>query len=337
VPEGYDSSITNHSADNSSAAFRNSKQHAPHARPFYVVTPIYNPHLFRSRIRLYRDFAKHMADTGATLFTVEAAFGDHPHEVTEPDNPLNLQLRTSAVLWHKERMINLGINRIRALDPSAKSVAWIDADVTFTNPNWVDEARHKLMHHPVIQPYATAASLNAQEDVMWTCPSSFRAFIVERGYHQTPPLPISKIFKGHPGLAAAATMEALDHLGGLYDTCMSGSGDTVMSNCLKGQWDAYLPGPATPAMAAQMKRWAARCDAHIKSKVGYVNGTCIHHWHGKSEERGYEKRWDITAYHEFNPEEDLIVDSQGLYRWAGNKPRLEDDMRLSLGSRNEDA
>jgi hypothetical protein len=30
------------------------------------------------------------------------------------------------------------------------------------------------------------------------------------------------------------------------------------------------------------------------------------------------------------------MDAQGLYRWAGNRPRLEDDIRLSLASRNED-
>jgi hypothetical protein len=32
----------------------------------------------------------------------------------------------------------------------------------------------------------------------------------------------------------------------------------------------------------------------------------------------------------------LAIGPGGLYRWAGNKPRLEDDIRLSLAGRNED-
>lgn len=305
--------------------------------PFWVVTAIFNPHRYASRLRLYWDFAAHMAESGATLFTVEAAFGDHPHDVTDSTNSHHLQLRTNQVLWHKERMLNLGIQRIRAIEGSSvKTVAWIDADVTFSNPNWVAESRHQLMHHPFIQPFATAVSLNAQEDVMWHTPSTFRAFITERGYHQEPPLQFGKLFKGHPGLATAARIDALDAVGGLFDTCMAGSGDTVMANALKGKWDAYLPAPTSEAMAAEMKRWAARCDQHVKANVGWTNGLCIHHWHGRPQERGYEKRWDLTAFHQFNPSEDLTVDSQGLYRWTGNKPHLEDDMRLSLGSRNED-
>ena len=305
--------------------------------PFYVVTTHFNPHMFRSRVRLYRDFVKHMQATGATVFTVEAAFGDHPFEVTSAGNPLNLQLRTNTVLWHKERMINLGVQRLREVDPNAKTVAWVDADVTFSNPNWVDESRHKLMHHPIIQPFSTAASLDAREEVLWTCPSSFKSFITGRGFHQEPPVPNSQIYKGHPGLAWAATMEALNALGGLYDVCIAGSADTVMSNCLKGGWDVYLPGTPSEAVIRSIKRWSNRCNQFVRGNIGYTNGTCMHHWHGKSEERGYEKRWAILSFHNFDPDEDLVLDSQGLYRWAGNKPRLEDDMRLSLGARNEDA
>ncbi len=85
-----------------------------------------------------------------------------------------------------------------------------------------------------------------------------------------------------------------------------------------------------------MQRWAARCDEHVRGNVGFTRGSLLHHWHGKSETRGYEKRWSVLAYHQFDPLTDLITDSQGMLRWAGNKPRLEDDIRLSLGARNED-
>ena len=303
----------------------------------YVLTSVFNPQGFKSRGRLYRQFARHMEQSGVRLLTIEAAFDGHDFEVTDPCDPWNIQLRTDQLLWHKERLLNIGFQRLFSLVPDARFVGWYDADVTFANGDWAGEVVHKLMHCPVIQPYAEAINLDANEEMMWKCPSSFKAFLTERGYHQDPPLPLSYLFKGHPGLAWAATREALSALGGLYDTCAAGSGDTVMSNALKGGWDQYLPSHPSAGMAWSMKTWAARCDSFVRGRVGYTRGALMHHWHGKSENRGYEKRWSILAFHQFDPLVDLVLDAtNGLYRWAGNKPRLEDDIRLSLGSRNED-
>ncbi len=193
------------------------------------------------------------------------------------------------------------------------------------------------MHHAVVQPFSEAINLDAKEQYMWNCPSTFRYFLDNRGYHQNPPVPQTYLFQGHPGLAWASTRPVIDALGGLYDTCAAGSGDTVMANALKGGWDVSLPTKPSAGMAASMQAWAKRCDSVVRANVGFTPGACLHHWHGQSEKRGYEKRWDILAFHQFDPATDLITDSQGLYRWAGNKPHLEDDIRLSLCSRDEDA
>jgi hypothetical protein len=87
-----------------------------------------------------------------------------------------------------------------------------------------------------------------------------------------------------------------------------------------------------------LKRWARRCDTHIKENVGFVPGTCFHNWHGKSELRGYDKRWEIISFHKFDPDADLVKDAgSGLYMLRpGHKPHLEYDLRLSSSARNED-
>src|SRR6266704_546709 len=94
----------------------------------YVVTAVSNYERYKSRYRLYRDFEKRCLDAGAKLYTVEAAFGERPHEVTNRDNPQHIQLRTSSQLWHKEQMINIGISR---LPSDWKYMAWVDCDVVF--------------------------------------------------------------------------------------------------------------------------------------------------------------------------------------------------------------
>jgi hypothetical protein len=45
---------------------------------------------------------------------VELAFGNRPFEVTDPDNPRHVQVRSGHELWHKENLVNLGVARLPA-------------------------------------------------------------------------------------------------------------------------------------------------------------------------------------------------------------------------------
>ena len=278
-----------------------------------------------------------MAQTGAILVTIEASFNGRPFEVTQPDQSLQYQVHTDTVIWHKERLLNIAIKRLRRDRPAAEHVAWIDCDVTFADPQWVEHALDALRVYQIIQPFSVAVNLNHHEEYMWHCEGAFKAFLVGRGFHQEPPLPVSYTFKGHPGLAWCARMSTLEKLGGLFDTCIAGSGDLVMGNALKGDYAAALPEGVCPSFASEMEAWQAKSDVIVRGNIGYSRGTILHHWHGHSEERGYEKRWSILTFHQFNSATDLVTEESGLQRWAGNKPRLEQDILMSLSSRNEDA
>lgn len=305
-------------------------------RNLYIVAVVFNPFGFKSRYRLYENFKKHMAESGAKLFTVEAAFGDRDFVVTDPRDPMNLQVRTNQILWHKERLGNMGFRKLIHRVPDARYLGWYDSDVVFGNPDWVEEVTHKLTHKAVVQPFATAINLDSKGDYMWHCPSAIRAFIEGRGYHQEPPLPLYHTYKGHPGLAWNITREAWERIGGLYELCAAGSADTVMANAFKGDWSAFLPAPQTEAMKRSMAGFQEKTDKHIRGSLGFTHGCLLHHWHGRSENRGYEKRWSILSFHGFDPEVDIAEDDNGMLKWAGNKPRLEDDIHYSLSLRNED-
>jgi hypothetical protein len=303
----------------------------------YVVTVIFNPHNFKSRYHLYKQFAPYVEFCGAKLFTVEIAYKDRPFEVTEANNPWNLQLRTDCVLWHKERGINIGIQRLLHLVPDAKYIAWIDADVSFTNPDWVHDTVHALHHYAIIQPFSQAMNLNPKYERMWDCPSAMSHFRKKLGYHQHPPVKTKYLCGGHPGLAWAARTEVLENLNGLMDFCIAGSGDTHMFNALIGDVTLFYRPGMTKQFQTALQRWAKKCDQYVNKNIGFINGICYHYWHGKSEQRGYEKRWDIINFHQFDPHEDIAISLNGLYKFRGNKPELEHDIFLSTQSRNEDS
>src|SRR5581483_2347339 len=129
--------------------------------PLYVIAPVFNSQRFRSRWRLYEDFARHVACAGAILYTVEVAFGDRDFAVTQACNPRHLQLRTKSELWLKEAAINL---MVQQLPRDWKYVAWIDADFQFARGDWADETLHKLQHYDLVQMYSTIQDLKPNHD-----------------------------------------------------------------------------------------------------------------------------------------------------------------------------
>lgn len=308
-----------------------------HNNKLYVVTVVFNPHGFKSRTNLYNQFAEYMDFSRVELFTVEIAFKDRPFEVTTAHNPWNLQLRTDNVLWHKERGINLGISKLLHLVPDANYIAWIDADVKFANPNWANDTVLALHHHTIVQPFSQAINLNPNFEEIWHCPSAIAYYKNKLGYHQKPSIKTQYLCGGHPGLAWAARRETLEQLGGLMDFCIAGSGDTHMINAMLGDVKLFYRPGMTKSFEKALERWAKKCYRYVNKNVGFVNGACYHYWHGKSEQRGYEKRWDIINFHQFDPHEDITIGLNGLYKWTGNKPELEQDIFLSTKSRNEDS
>ena len=146
-------------------------QHSSHARPgtlpfpdrLYVITPIANPMRYSSRYEHYRAFEKRVLDAGAVLYTIEAAYGGRPFEVTSADNPQHFQVRSNSEVWLKENLINLAIQRL-PLD--AKYIAWVDADLTFSRPDWVQETLHQLQHFDFVQMWSHLVGLGPNSQVI---------------------------------------------------------------------------------------------------------------------------------------------------------------------------
>src|SRR5208337_2403533 len=122
------------------------------------VTACYsNPFRWRTRRELANDFRRHMAACpNVQLHMVELAYGDRPFDVTSPDNPNDVQLRTPHELWHKENLLNLGV---RSFPKNWRYGAYIDADFTFTRHDWALEAIHMLQHYDWLQLFSYYANL----------------------------------------------------------------------------------------------------------------------------------------------------------------------------------
>jgi len=316
----------------------------------HVVTMISNPRRFRSRYALYNMFKDHMAKSHCVqLHTVEIAYGDREFELGEEC----IRLRTNDELWHKENALNIAISR---LPSDWKYVAWIDADIQFTRPDWAIETIHMLQHHPVVQPWTIAndlgpnyESFNSYKSFAFCYHESISKFtspedkiILETNKNNCYYIPENIQHKTHiswhPGYAWACTREAFDHLGGLMDFCVVGSADRHMAHALIGNVESTMElDRENEHYLKLMKEWQNRAEKHIKRNIGYVNGTINHYWHGNKKSRRYHDRREIIYGNNFDPLYDIKKDYQGLWQLTGDKIKLRDDLMHYFQIRNEDS
>ncbi len=315
----------------------------------YVVSAVSNPERYRSRYVLYKDFEKRCIDAGAKLYTVETAFGERPHIITQAGNPQHVQLRTSSQIWHKENMLNIGVSR---LPHDWKYVAWIDTDVLFARPDWVAETVHQLQHFDVVQMFSHVMDLDPSfspaPQFYAEKPASYiychHASMIDPaagvslkkgGYGQNAVAGPEK-FYWHPGFAWAARRSAWDALGGLFDYSIVGGADYLMSIALTRAQE--FPGwTQHGSFGRYLNEWRERADRHIRGNVGFVPGMVMHNWHGRKAQRQYKTRWRIYNDNKYEPEVDLKRDWQGLWQLTDHNPKLRDDIRNYFRARNEDS
>lgn len=298
-----------------------------HPAKLHVVTVVSNPLRYRSRIELYNRFQKRVVDAGAKLYTVEVAFGDRDYTVTESNNPQHVQLRTIDEIWNKEQAINIGISKLPA---DWEYVAWIDSDVNFAHPTWAAEAVHQLQHYEVIQMWSTAQDLRLDFTPYQTHQSFVWSHLAGRERAMQ-----AYEYWWHPGFAWAATRKAINTMGGLFDVGILGAGDNHMAHSLFGWAKDSIPDGVHRNYAAAVLQWQDRANA-LHQDVGYMPGLILHDFHGAKKKRGYYSRWQILVDHQFDPQNDLIKDWQGLWQIKPERVELRNALRAYFRSRDED-
>jgi hypothetical protein len=298
---------------------------------FHVITMISNPMRFDSRYVLYQQFKDHMEQTGVVHFhTIEIQQGDREFQVTSATNPYDIQLRTKDAMWIKENAINIAIQRLTPEWKDWKYVAWIDADIHFVNPNWVQECIEELQVNHFLQLFQSAIDLGPNGESL----KMHNSFM----YCYWNNLPASKKYQDwHPGFAWAATREALNSVGNLIEGAIVGSADRHMAAALIGKGLETVPATMTDDYKDMVASWEKRAVEDIRFRVGYMKGTILHDWHGKKKDRGYADRWQILVKHNYSPYKHVFKDTQGLLQFDKDALFLAKDIKKYFMSRNEDS
>jgi hypothetical protein len=309
------------------------------ASTFWGLTAYFNPQRYRRRKLLYDIFREKTKLQGLQLLTVELAFGRAPFELRPGDAEILIQLRAGkeGVIWQKERLFNVGLSH---LPPACDSLAWLDCDVVFDNPNWVAETMALLQRYAVVQPFSisvrlppgqTTTKIQAANHPSYDRrPSSGYAYT----YGQASPL-VDYMFTGHTGFAWAARRSLFDGLG-FYDKMVVGGGDVILACGFYGRLTNRFTHLLPDGLVKDQQEWIKAMSARVRGSVSFARGGLLHLWHGSPRSRRITSRFRLLTKHSFHPCEDIKQTDQGYFVWAGSKPGLQKGVAGHFWLRNED-
>lgn len=305
-----------------------------YARPsdLGIVTSYFNPCGFKVRAENFERYVASIREADIPLVIVEAFFEGGERL---PASHRTLQVPARDVMWHKERLLDVGTGW---LPPECTKVAWVDADVLFENADWAVETSALLERAMVVQPFERAVRMSRghveprpDDDVF----ESFASMFV----HQPETLAHAKFeLHGHTGFAWAARRDVMAQHG-FYDACIAGSGDHLMAHAFAGDAEsrcvARIVGTGGPHRQ-HFRRWSKKIHASVGARLEFTPGRLLHLWHGTIANRRYAQRNKELYDLAFDPRTDLQISQTGCWEWASDKPELHAWARRYFEERRED-
>ena len=297
----------------------------PHQKPLYVILPYFNFAGFKRRRELFIKFVNWLGGCNGIRTVVSEARG--PLELPSDLNVWRRSRHTfESRVWLKENLINLAI---QDLPPDWEYVAWIDADVTFLNANWVSDTIRALGRFDVVQMWQTAVNFGPNCEAL-KIDKSFAYMAKGSG---TPWTQSDRYGHWHPGYAWACTKRAWTKMGGLVNWAILGSGDRHMAMALVGLALQSAPGNVNENYKKLLKNFQTLCQGLT---LTWVPGTIIHHWHGTFANRRYRERWEILTKNNFDPAKDIYMMTDGRVNLTRTGLRLVPELDDYFLGRKED-
>ena len=296
---------------------------SPH-ETLYVILPYFNFCGFKRRRSLFIEFVKQIQGTKGIRIVVSEALGPNP--LPNMGTFDHFGFETDSPIWLKENLINMAIRR---LPKDWKYAAWVDADITFLNQNWVRDTVTELESYDIVQLFQTCVNLGSKNEAL-KIDKSFGYMHRDSG---TPYVVSARYGFWHPGYAWACTRKAWLQMDGLIEWAILGSGDRHMCLAWIGRVKDSAPGNIHPNYRAWLEEYELMCKG---LEVSYVEGTILHHWHGRLEDRKYRERWDILTKNKFDPMADIGQMDSGLVQLSNSGRRLEKQLLEYFVGRRED-
>lgn len=294
-----------------------------------VTCCYFNPCGYKKKHSNFIKFYKSLSKQVSRIQVVELVYGKSQPELPKEVNAMIV--RSEGVLWHKENLLNLGIDIL--LCEGYKYIAWLDADVLFLDPSWAFDASICLENYNLCQLFASSESFNHGGEKF------YRSGCVRYWLESGNILPIEESYS--MGYGWAARSDVLSECG-LYENSIMGGGDSLMwlasfsesHNIHKLMQNHPIYKFDLLEYYLDFIKWSEVWGKLISSNISCTFNPIISLSHGNFKNRRYAERYKPLLELNYNPTLDLYHNDLGVLQ-SQNRKMYETTLSY-LHSRNED-
>lgn len=273
-----------------------------------IIVSFFNVNDYELPKKYLQETLRHALNSGSEVVFSQAVLpGQDP--LPYPPGVISLVYEVPSYFFYKENLWNLAAKKA-----SGDILIFIDADVTYTNPDWVKNAEEALKTCDIVQPFTKAVWLdefgNLEKERI---PCSHQLIDDEK----------IGLSISHPGFGWAMTREAFDRIGGWYDQAANGAGDVafVFSLASESQFDLvmkFFPEQDRMVLTPSFQKYREHVDS-LGLTVGRVPECVVtHKWHGTMRNRNYCRR-DKCMPRIDDYEYNLVRREDGVLVWGDEK------------------
>lgn len=234
---------------------------------------------------------------GFPVFVLELVY-----EGCTPDIQGSLRVSTKSYLFHKENLCRVLETKI---PDSYTKLAFIDADVVFSDASWYEKTSELLDTYDVVQPY---------EQCYWWDITYTKTFMTRKtAVLQSGP---EWDFDYHPGFAWCFRRDWYRNVG-FFDVAVSGGGDILSA----AAWLSIDIPDTFHNLPRLMREEYRKFCQHEKPRISYTKEIQLYHlFHGPRDKRQYNIRneplqIDDLLWNQLEYTKEGILEWKDLQRW----------------------
>lgn len=295
----------------------------------YIITPIFN--VDEKRKELYFKFKNYIKKFNVNFLTIECLIGhESEFQVTSSKDINNIQVRADHLLWMKENLINIAVNK---LPKSWKYFIWLDSDIEFLEDDWPYKILEAFEKYDIIQPFKHLSFLGPDNEQVLSNNLSFMYCYLNR-------LPIMlkyfSLYIPHTGIGFGLSKFAFNTIEKINDISIIGSGDNYLAYSFINRVEEHLNKKFHREYKSSIIGFQKKLYNLSKyGRLGYADLSIKHFFHGYKETRKYNDRHNILVKHNYDPNTDIYYNDEGVIQLKTSKIDLILDIQNYFESRRE--
>lgn len=274
--------------------------------PTAILTTYFNHNSDKKKLELFYKFVSFIDKTANIndLYLCEIS-KDNGSQIKNINIHNHYVVYNNDNIWHKESAINY---LLKALPVEYENIVVFDADVVLSDDKWLCKTEHYLESNIMVQPFEYVKYVGPSDNLV----DNFYPGMVKHMNTN------EYLDHGNPGVCVAYKRSYLDAVGGLFDGCLLGGGDTI--NILAFFFNSFMKYSILDRVCkdhrCELLDYLDRCRNFIKntkSNVAYIEDCiAVHGFHGAIKNRQYDSRYEILKNSRLS---DLTYkDNYGFYR-----------------------